>query len=184
MTTWLPVYGPMILKAAKNAGLDPFRLASVVWQESNGGLSSRTGIWSPASLYRYEAGFWDRYLARHPDYQPPDHTSLDHWKRRVSASYGICQVLFATARGTVCHIASCLDQPRHNFLGEPEQLMDPMVSLVFGAAILKHSWDFEQNWRSAYLHYNGGGRLAYADEAEDKYRHLAEMNSRWLLDLA
>ena len=181
MSMWLPIYGRLIKEAADAHGIEPARLAALVWQETDGGLDPRTGIWLPQQLYRYEAAFWDRYLAHQPEYAAPAPASLEPWKRRVSASYGIGQVLYATARGTVCHSATCPNPYPHGYRGQPEGLFEPSLSLFFAAEILAHALQIEHvDWRAAWLHYNGGGRPAYATEAEQKYEAVLAINSPFL----
>ena len=120
-------YRREIAEAAAAHGLDPRVVEAVVAVESSG----RT------SAYRYEAGFWAKYLANHPDYR---HAVPE----RVSASYGLMQVMYPVAR-------------EMGFPGEPEMLFVPATGLAYGcrklAALL--TWA-EGDLQSALCAYNGG----------------------------
>lgn len=116
-----------IVAAAIIFGLQPSLVEAVCWQES----SSRT------SAYRYEPLFWARYLTRKPEY-----ATLN--PARVSASYGLMQIMFPVAREL-------------GFMGEPEELFAPAIGLEWGCRKLAHeiAWakgDLEQ----ALAAYNGG----------------------------
>lgn len=146
---WLTVYLDELLAAAALHEIPAARLAALVEQESAG--NSRA--------YRYEPAFWTRYLKHRPDYAPPSGAesggALELWKRRVSASYGLVQVMFATARD-------------HGFPIElaPEALLQPRVNLLLGARILQVHRRRVPDWRGAWLRYNGGARPGYANEVE------------------
>lgn len=135
-TPWAALYRHPIQFAAKLHAIDPLLLLAVAWQESHGGVVREAGrwTWAPNRLYRYEPGFWRRYMgpesATWPTYAPPsDHpAALEGWMRRVSASYGICQVMFATA----CDLG---------YQGSPEALLDPMASANLGAKLLRKNLD-------------------------------------------
>lgn len=141
-TPWAPLYADAITRAATVHKLDPLLVLAIADQESHGGciLDGGRWSWSPARLYRYEPGFWDRYMGPSsktwPQYRPPgEHPAVvEAWKRRVSASWGILQVMFLTA-------------VQHGFAGRPEELLDPMLSAWFGALHLRHHLD----------HPNSGG---------------------------
>jgi soluble lytic murein transglycosylase-like protein len=157
------LYREPLVEAARLAGVNGVMLAAVVWQESRGGVHFKTRQHDPRMWYRYEPGFWRRYLARKKAYQPAAHVAADPaafelHKRRVSASYGLCQIMYATARD-------------FHYRGEPEGLLDPMVNLRLGARILAR-YKRGHTWRAALLRYNGGGRPAYADEVFEKGRRL------------
>jgi hypothetical protein len=153
---WLPVYLEQLLTAAAFQSIPIARLAALVEQESNGGLDPRTGLHDPRQLYRFEPGFWTRYLEGREDYAPPagaeNGPALDLWKRRVSASYGL---MYPTARD-------------HGWPKEwpPEALLQPGPNLMTAARILAGHRRKGATWREAWLRYNGGGRPAYADEVE------------------
>jgi soluble lytic murein transglycosylase-like protein len=158
-------YRDEIEVAAAAHGLDPDLVQAVVEQESSG--------W--ASAFRYEQGFWDRYLAHNPVYRYRN-------PHEVSASYGLCQVMFTTA-------------VEHGFTGEPWELFAPRTSLEYGCRVLAKlmAWARSQYtglaskeqaavMRSALASYNGGkggndpnGPLRNADYAEQvmaRYRRI------------
>lgn len=144
---WLPIYRSTAIEAAALYEIPLARLLATIEQESAG----------DPRAYRYEPAFWTRYLADRDDYScPGPAASLEHWKRRVSASYGLCQIMFATARD-------------HGLPPEcdPEALYQPRVNLTLAAKILRRAVNATKgDWRAAHLRYNGGGRPAYADEIE------------------
>lgn len=98
----MTAYRTAIEVAAVAHGLDPDLVEALVEQESNG--------W--ASAFRYEPVFWTRYLEKNPAYK-------DRNPREVSASYGLCQVMFSTAVDL-------------GFTGQPWELFAPAVSLDYG----------------------------------------------------
>jgi soluble lytic murein transglycosylase-like protein len=135
-TPWAALYRHAITFAAKVHQLEPLVLLAVAWQESHGGVVSDAGrwTWAPQRLYRYEPGFWDRYMGPAsrgwPKYEPPsEHPAVaEAWKRRVSSSYGILQVMFATAQDL-------------GYGGSPEGLLDPLTSANLGAKLLRKNLD-------------------------------------------
>lgn len=153
---WLPMYEPLIRAGAAAHGLEPALVAAVIEQESNGGLNPRSGAHDPRQLYRYEPGFWSRYLAGKPAWAPPRGVAVDTWARRVSSSYGLMQVMYPTAR------EHGLPAPP---VAEPESLLQPTLGITLGAKILaaflrRSSGD----WTAALLRWNGGARREYAAE--------------------
>lgn len=127
-------YRPLITEAAKAQGLEPVVVEAVVAQESS----------YQANAYRFEPAFWARYLAYHDDYK-------DRLPARVSASYGLMQIMYPTARE--------LD-PR---LEDPEVLFVPAVNLRLGCVLLAKLAAWAATERDEALHlrrvlgaYNGG----------------------------
>jgi soluble lytic murein transglycosylase-like protein len=113
--------------AAEAHGLDPKLVKAVCMVESSG----RT------NAYRYEPAFWLRYLAKNPAFQNQN-------PRRVSASYGLMQVMYPTA-------------VQHGFKASPEMLFCPMVGLTSGCQHLKFLLDrCNGNVEQALAQYNGG----------------------------
>ena len=99
--------------------------------------------------YRYEPGFWIRYLKNNPEWKDRDPSE-------VSASYGLMQLMYTTAHGL-------------GFRGTGEDLYNPVINIELGAKLVrnlmdkvreKHSylntnlWDIEisLSW------YNGGSK--------------------------
>ena len=118
--------------AARDFGLEPDLLEALVMAESSG----------HADAFRHEPEFWRRYLAHNPEYK---HNN----PRRVSSSYGLCQVMYSTA----CDLG---------FKAEPEMLFVPSVSLHFGAMYLARLLRWAEangktgSYAQALAAYNGG----------------------------
>lgn len=120
-------YNALITATAVVYSLDPHLVTAIATKESS----------LHADAFRFEPGFWDRYLAKHKDYQ-------DTIPRRVSSSYGLMQVLYPTAH-------------EHGFIGEPEELFVPSTNLRYGCVIFKALLDWaEGNEMKALGAYNGG----------------------------
>jgi soluble lytic murein transglycosylase-like protein len=96
-----------ITEAAQAASLDPLLVQAVIAQESSG------RPWA----YRFEPLFWERYLKDNPRWADAD-------PGRVSASYGLMQVMFPTA----------VD---YGFTGTPEDLFNIETNLTYGCKVLK-----------------------------------------------
>lgn len=122
-------FRPEIEAIASRNGIDPNLLEAIVRVESSGFAHS----------YRYEPGFFMTYLANDPAYDGAN-------PRRVSSSYGLCQVMYPVAKEL-------------GFDGPPEGLFVPLVALEFGAKKLKTLIDWSQgNQDAAIAAYNGGKR--------------------------
>lgn len=120
-------YSKIIQEAAALQSLDPRLVEAVVIQESGG----------KTHAYRYEPKFWARYLAKLPQY-------VGSVPERVSASYGLMQMMYTTAL-------------QYGALAAPELLFVPETGLAYGckhlASLLKWSGG---NVESALAAYNGG----------------------------
>ncbi len=102
--------------------------------------------------YRFEPKFWENYLMNNPDWKDRD-------PKEVSASYGICQVLYTTA--------VMLGFPKN---GNAEDLYNPVINIDLGAKLLRRLLDgvkgedavFNYPWLSplyvALCRYNGGSQ--------------------------
>lgn len=160
-TPWAPLYRAAIQRAADHHRIPRLVLLAIAWQESHGGAVKDVGrwTWAPSRLYRFEPGFWDRYLAGKPEWAPPGkHPAVvEAWKRRVSASYGICQVMFPTA-------------VQHAYGGTPESLLDPFQSAWFGARHLRHLLDgpAKGDLPAALAGYNTGRSRAELTTYDDE----------------
>lgn len=123
-TRW---YRAEIEAAAREHGLDADLVESVVMTESAG----------LAHAYRWEPDFWRRYMEGKPRW-------IGTNPRRVSASYGLMQVMFPVA-------------VELGYVGEPEGLFVPSVALDLGcmklAELLKWSGG---NVDQALAAFNGG----------------------------
>lgn len=129
-------YREQIFHAANAAGLDPWLVEAIVWQESR----------SHADAFRYEPKFWLRYMAKSPQYKqlsPP---------RRYSSSYGLMQIMWVVAKEL-------------GYLAEPEGLFIPSTNLVWGCRKLKQltAWGngypgvpLEDRKLAVLASYNGG----------------------------
>lgn len=90
------------------------------------------------NAYRYEPAFWRRYLAHKPFYQHKD-------PKVVSASYGLMQLMYPTAR------------EEFGFKGKPEDLYDPITNIHYGCSLLAKNLKWAKgNMDAALAAYNGG----------------------------
>lgn len=137
MTQWVR---PMIEEIADKYELDPQLIEAVVRTESSG---------NPRA-YRFEPAFWDRYLKGKAFYQA-------HQPRRVSASYGLMQVMYPTAR------------EEFGFKGEPEDLFNPQRSLELGCMLLRKNLVWSGGDMDAALAAYNGGRTK--DNMNPPYRN-------------
>lgn len=114
---------------ASRYGLDPNLVEAIVRVESSG----------LTHAYRYEPAFYQTYLANNPEYDGGN-------PRRVSASYGLMQVMYPVAREL-------------GLSGEPENLFVPLVGLEFGCKKLHQLLKWSKgNVDQALAAYNGGKR--------------------------
>ena len=122
------LYRREIEGAAHEHGLDADLIEALVLTESSG----------RADAFRFEPGFYDRYLAHNPQFtgQVP---------RRVASSYGLCQVMYTTALQ--------YDYP----YPDPEYLFVPAINLEFGGRILADLLEWaDGDVLKALAGYNGG----------------------------
>jgi soluble lytic murein transglycosylase-like protein len=114
---------------ASTMGLDPDLVIAVALVESSG----RT------YAYRYEPAFWRRYLAGRPEWDGAN-------PERVSASYGLMQVMFP--------VAIEVGYPRAD---PPEYLFVPTIGLTYGCRKLAETLKWSGGDIPAGLAaYNGG----------------------------
>jgi soluble lytic murein transglycosylase-like protein len=125
----MTAYRREIESAARLANLDPNLVEAVVLVESGGHTNA----------YRYEKNFWFKYMAPKPEYR-------DANPERVSASYGLMQVLWVVAVEVGC---SRVDPPEYLFV--------PAIGLTFGCLKLAQllAWS-KGNVTQALAAYNGG----------------------------
>jgi soluble lytic murein transglycosylase-like protein len=141
-------YRTQIEDAAKRSELDPDLVEAVVRVESSG----------LPHAYRYEPAFYDRYLADDPTYNTQS-------PRRVSASYGLMQVMYSTA-------------VKHGFGGPPEALFMPVVGIAYGCRVLSFNLTRCHNDLDlALAAYNGGLRRAKHPLAPDLARYVEKVKS-------
>lgn len=124
---------------AKKYRLKRLLLKAVAMRESS--LNERA--------YRFEPGFWERYLKDKPEWKDQD-------PKIVSASYGLMQLMWTTAWGL-------------GFRGTQEDLWNPVYNIELGAKLIRKILDSittpemaEYFWLSpiaiALARYNGGAR--------------------------
>ena len=101
------------------------------------------------SAYRFEPKYWDRYLADHPVF------SKGH-PGRVSASYGLMQVMYPTAYAL-------------GFRDEPEALFLPQQSLLYGVRVMRDNLKWASGHLDAALAAYNGGRTK--DNLRSPYRN-------------
>jgi soluble lytic murein transglycosylase-like protein len=123
-------YRKEIVAAAAAHGLSPDLVEAITVIESSG----------KTSAYRYEPAFWARYMAHDPKWATAN-------PERVSASYGLMQVMFPVAQEIGFeHL-------------DPEYLFVPAIGLEFGcrkfASLLRWA---EGDVARALAAYNGGQR--------------------------
>lgn len=109
-----------------------------------------------ARAYRYEPAFWERYLKNDPRWAERD-------PREVSASYGLCQLMFTTAVGI-------------GYEGDAEGLYKPATNIDLGGRYLRilldEVWRDREHWYQFDIsamdcvlsRYNGG---AFRNPGED-----------------
>jgi len=89
--------------------------------------------------YRYEPAFWTKYMQSNPEWDGAN-------PERVSASYGLLQVMFPTAI-----------QFGYDRSDPPEGLFVPTVGLEFGCRVLDHNLKWaDGDLEAALAAYNGG----------------------------
>lgn len=112
--------------------LDVDLVTAVCLHESNG----------KTSAYRYEPGFWLRYMAKKPQWDGAN-------PERVSASYGLMQVMYPVA----LELGMPFDEP-------PEHLFIPVVGLQYGCRKLREVLGWAKGDVSAALAAYNGGKTA------------------------
>jgi soluble lytic murein transglycosylase-like protein len=123
----MTAYRALIEQIAEPYLLDANLVESVVIAESNG----------MTDAFRHEPDFWERYLKGKPEWAS--------WNpRRASSSYGLCQVMYPTAK-------------EYGFGDLPELLFIPDVGLKYGCLHLSKLlvWA-DGDVRRALAAYNGG----------------------------
>lgn len=130
-------YRAEIEVAASRHGLDPNLVEAIVRCESSG----------LTHAYRYEDGFFRRYLADNPAYDGAN-------PRRVSSSYGLMQVMYPTAKDEL------------GFTDPPEYLFVPTIGLEAGcqyfSRLLKYTKGDLERAIAAYNGGRGGSRRPFS----------------------
>lgn len=116
-----------IAQAASGFQINDALLSALILTESSG----------RPYAYRFEPDFWRRYLADKPEY-------ADALPARVSASYGLMQIMYPVAR-------------EHGFKDDPEMLFVPRINLFWGCTHLAHLLEWARgDVDKALAAYNGG----------------------------
>ncbi len=124
---WRSRHRPLIEAAALRHSLNPDIVEAVVLVESS----------DNPRAYRYEPGFWTKYLEDDPAWNGSN-------PRVVSASYGLCQVLYPVA-------------VEHGLVGAAVQLYQPACGLEYGCRHLSYQYRWAHgDIKSALAAYNGG----------------------------
>jgi soluble lytic murein transglycosylase-like protein len=114
---------------AERHGLSPDLVQAVCLIESSG----------QTHAYRAEPAFWDRYLKGKPEWDGSNPS-------RVSASYGLMQVMFPVA---VEHGMARTEPPEYLFV--------PLIGLTYGCLVLQRRLEWAGgDVRAALASYNGG----------------------------
>lgn len=121
--------------------LDPDLVTAVALTESSG----RT------SAYRYEPAFWMRYLAQKPEW-------VGENPERVSASYGLMQVMYPVARELGYPVTEV-----------PEGLFVPVVGLEYGCRVLAERMAWAKGDTHKALAAYNGGKAGWAAPAPQAY---------------
>lgn len=122
-------YRPEVEAMASRHDLAPDLVQAVCLIESSG----------QTHAYRAEPAFWDRYLKGKPEWDGAN-------PARVSASYGLMQVMFPTA---VEHGMARTDPPEYMFV--------PLIGLEWGCRVLAARLEWTRgDVRAALASYNGG----------------------------
>ena len=112
----MKTFDSLINTYAKLFKLEPHIVKGVVWKESS---------FDPGA-YRYERGFYRRYIKDNNDFK--NHV-LYPFPRTISASYGLCQIMYTTAL-----------EMGYNELGDPLrtffELYDPVINIRLGCKYL------------------------------------------------
>lgn len=149
-------YTDLVREVAPDYDLAPDLVTALCLVESSG----------DPKAYRYEPAFYRRYMADHPRWKHAD-------PKRVSASYGLTQVMFL--------VAVEFGFPDTD---DPELLFDARLNLHYGCKVLaeRFAWvskaaddiSVETRLRSALASYNGGKGGNSADHRPDRNARYAD----------
>ncbi len=134
-------YRAEVEAVASRHGLDPDVVEAICLTESSG----------ETIAYRYEPLFWSRYMQGKPAWDGAN-------PKRVSASYGLMQVMFP--------VAVEMGMPRTD---APESLCVPVVGLEYGCRVLVDRLQWSHgDLLAALASYNGGKTADNAPGVEKK----------------
>ena len=150
------LYRAEVEAAADRHGLDPDLVHAMCLVESSGNTRA----------YRYEPAFYARYMANDPRWKDAEPT-------RVSASYGLLQVMYLVAL-----------EFGFQKTAPPEQLYLPAVGLEYGCRVIaeRMAWvnhaaadvSADTRLRAALASYNGGKGGNAADHRPDRNANYAD----------
>jgi transglycosylase-like protein with SLT domain len=128
-------YHAEIVAAAERVLVSPTIIEAIVLTESAG----------QAEAFRFEPGIAKQIADGR---LKPKHLPANPLPRRIASSYGLMQILFITAGD-------------YGFVGEPEMLFVPRLSLEFGCAYFAHVLKWAGgDYGRALSAYNGGIGMA------------------------
>jgi len=114
----------------------PHEIAAIAFREST---------WNPKAE-RYESQW-------HEDYILADTDRARDWRQRIGKT-GYQEQKFATSWGLMQIIG--LVAYERGYYGDPEGLLVPEMSLLYGSIHFKHLWEQYQNIKDAIAAYNAG----------------------------
>jgi len=156
-------YDQLFAAAEKRYGIVPNMLKALSRHESR--TPGKPDWWPRA--YRYEPRYWELFLKDDLRWAGKD-------PRAISASYGLCQVLYTTA------VSMGFDK-------DPVWLYDPATGIEYGARylrlVLDQVWREKEHWYQfeisamdvALARYNGGGYHNPDDQGK--------LRNQWYVDL-
>jgi soluble lytic murein transglycosylase-like protein len=109
--SWTDEFDKHFCVAGKKYGLKKLVLKSIAITESS----------LIPTAYRFEPGYWERYLKDKPEWKDKD-------PRIVSASHGLMQIMWPVAVGL-------------GFNGSVDDLRDPMTNIMLGAKLMRQLID-------------------------------------------
>lgn len=147
-------YQPLILAASQKHGVPVPAIIATISTESSGNPEA----------YRYEPEYYNRYIKDGPDWKNNPYYSFP---KRISASYGLMQILYTTAN-------------RVGFRGKPEDLYDPASNIDAGTTYIAsqrndHFWDPPK----IACAYNAGSVRATPENAWGMFHHPGHLD-RWI----
>jgi soluble lytic murein transglycosylase-like protein len=137
---WTETFDKAFCVASKQWGVKKLILKAMAITESS----------LEPKAYRFEPGYWERYLKDKPEWADKD-------PRIVSASHGLMQLMWPVACGL-------------GFTGTVEDIQDPMINISLGAKLMRQLIDGairqkhaeKYYWLSplqiALARYNGGSK--------------------------
>lgn len=139
LPTWRFFYRAEVATFADRHGLDADLVTALCMHEGWDGRQPAGQQHGVAHAFRFEPQFWLRYMAHKPEWDGAV-------PMRVSSSYGLMQVMYATALD--------VGYPRKD---APEGLFVPTINLEYGCRILRDRFDWAGGDEAAALAaYNGG----------------------------